>query len=610
MAKGGRLLDHQKSEVCEMQNAETYLGNIRKRGEEGLPIERVYRQLFNPELFLMAYGKIYRNQGAMTPGVTKETVDGMDLEKIEKIIGELREERYRWSPARRIQIPKSNGKMRPLGIPTWSDKLLQEVIRLILEAYYEPQFSTHSHGFRPERGCHTALHEIYRFWNGTIWFIEGDIKGCFDNISHLHLLSILREKIHDGRLIRLIENLLEAGYLEDWKYNATHSGTPQGGILSPLLANIYMDQLDQFVERTLIPAHTQGEKRERNPEYTKLIGHAQYLERMGRKEEAIPYRKAGQQLPSVNTHDPEYRRLRYIRYADDFLLGYAGTRQEAEEIKVSLREFLGTQLKLEMSEEKTLVTHARTEAAKFLGYEIVTIQDNQKRLNGQRTVNGKIGLKVPATVTSKKSQPYMKSGKPHHRAELVHDSEFDIVNHYQSVYRGIVNYYRMAYNLHTLHKLHWIMEESLTATLANKLKTSRARIYQRFQKEIHIDGVRKKALVIEVPREGKAPLIAYWGGISLAWKKKVTLDDNNRQFVSHRTELIDRLLAEQCEVCGSQENIQVHHIRSLGKLMKKSGKERPTWEKNMIARKRKTLVVCRRCHWDIHTGRAQMGASE
>jgi len=185
-----------------MQTAQTYLELVRERGKKGLPLERVYRQLFNRDLFLMAYGKIYRNTGAMTHGVTNETPDGMSLEKIDALTEALRYERYQWLPARRVSIPKKNGKKRPLGMPVWSDKLLQEVMRSILEAYYEPQFSDHSHGFRPNRGCHTALETLKHTWNGTRWFIEGDIAQCFDRLDHQILLSILGEKLHDNRFLR------------------------------------------------------------------------------------------------------------------------------------------------------------------------------------------------------------------------------------------------------------------------------------------------------------------------------------------------------------------------------------------------------------------------
>src|SRR5437588_4337008 len=167
-----------------MRSAETVLSIIRERGKRGLPLEDMYRQLYNPSLYLIAYGRLYANKGAMTQGSTSETVDGMSMAKIEKLIDEIRHERYRWTPVRRTYIAKKSGKLRPLGLPTWSDKLLQEVIRLILEAYYEPQFSPHSHGFRPGRGCHTALQEITKAWKGVKWFVEGDISQCFDSFDH------------------------------------------------------------------------------------------------------------------------------------------------------------------------------------------------------------------------------------------------------------------------------------------------------------------------------------------------------------------------------------------------------------------------------------------
>jgi group II intron reverse transcriptase/maturase len=218
-----------------MRSAETVLQVIRDRGKRGLLLEEdVYRQLYNPSLYLLAYSRIYKNDGALTQGVTEETADGMSMKKIEAIIEQLRYERFRWTPVRRVEIPKKNGKKRPLGIPTWTDKLVQEVIRLILEAFYEPQFSNSSHGFRPERGCHSALTTIDRTWQGSKWFIEGDIRGCFDHIDHHVLMKILRERIKDNRFLRLIENLLKAGYCEEWSYRPTLSGTPQGGIVTPL----------------------------------------------------------------------------------------------------------------------------------------------------------------------------------------------------------------------------------------------------------------------------------------------------------------------------------------------------------------------------------------
>ena len=288
-----------------MRNATTVLGIIRDRGTRGLPVNDLYRQLWNPDLYLMAYGRIAKNDGALTPGATRETADGMKLEDISAIIEALRFERYRWTPARRVYIPKANGKRRPLGLPTWSDKVLQEVMRLLLEAYYEPQFSNRSHGFRPNRGCHTALTEINRTWTGTTWFIEEDISGCFDNIDHSALLDILREKIHDHRFLRLVSQLLRAGYLEDWKRHATYSGTRQGSIVSPILANIYMDRLDRFVEGVLLPAHNKGRLRRPNPEYRRVFRQIKSLRTTGREREAASLRPLLRSLPYGDTLDPE-----------------------------------------------------------------------------------------------------------------------------------------------------------------------------------------------------------------------------------------------------------------------------------------------------------------
>ena len=241
-----------------MQEAKVVLGVLRERGRKGLPFTQLYRQMFNKSLYLLAYGNIYSNQGAMTPGASQETADGMSEDKIDQIMELMRHERYRFGPARRVYIPKNNGKLRPLGLPSWSDKLVGEVVRLLLEAIYEPCFSGRSHGFRKGRGCHTALREIEEAWSGTVWFIEGDISDCFGSFSHEILLRILAEKICDQRFLRLIRHMLKAGYLEDWQYRDTLSGVPQGGVVSPILSNIYLHKFDEFVEREIIPRYTRG----------------------------------------------------------------------------------------------------------------------------------------------------------------------------------------------------------------------------------------------------------------------------------------------------------------------------------------------------------------
>ena len=449
-----------------MQDAETVLGILRERGRKGLPCEELYRQLFNPQLYLLAYGRIYANQGAMTTGASQETADGMSTEKIGAIIEAMRHERYRFTPVRRVFIPKRNGRMRPLGMPTWSDKLVGEVVRLLLEAYYEPQFSDRSHGFRPGRGCHTALREVQDTWTGTTWFIEGDISDCFGSLSHEIMLRILSEKIHDNRFLRLIRNMLKAGYLEDWRYHQTLSGCPQGGVVSPVLSNIYLHRLDEYVETVLIPQYTRGTVRKRNPEYSRVKNRLAYARKRGYRAKARELRQQLRRLPVGNPHDPDYRRLRYSRYADDHLLGFIGPKAEAEAIKDQLAAFLRDELALELNADKTLITHARTRAARYLGYEITAQHADRKIIAGQRAVNGKIALRVPLDVIRAKRAAYRRHGKPWHRTAMQNLDDYDIVAAYGAEYRGIVQYYLLATDVWRFTALRWDAQTSMLKTLA------------------------------------------------------------------------------------------------------------------------------------------------
>lgn len=586
-----------------MRTAKTILTVIHERGKQDKPLERVYKLLFNRELYLIAYAKLYPNNGAMTKGVTEETIDGMSIQKIDRIIEQLRRETYYWRPARREYIPKKNGKHRPLGIPVWSDKLLQEVIRMILEAYYEPQFSEHSHGFRPKRGCHTALQEI-QTWKGTRWFIEGDISSYFDTIDHDVLITMLSRQIQDGRFIRLIKNMLEAGYLDDWKFHKTISGTPQGGVISPLLANIYLHQFDKWVGEELIPQYTRGKKQKANSAYNRLSRRIKCYQDKGDYKKAHQLIVERRNLPSVDTYDTSYRRLRYVRYADDFILGFTGSKAEAKAIKKQIGDFLNTKLSLELSQEKTLITHATGESAKFLGYEIKAQRVNDYIDNkGRRSANGVIALFVPASVIESKCRQYMKNGKAIHRNNLLQDDDFSIVQTYQQEYRGLVQYYILAQNLSWFSKVYWYMETSLLKTLAFKHKSSINKMLAKYKTTTtSTNGRTVPCLQVVVPREDKPPLVATWGGISLSYKKKTVIEDAPYQVYGGRTELIKRLLANKCELCGSEENIEVHHIRKLADLNKHNGKLVPKWKEVMSARRRKTLVTCRDCHHAIRNG--------
>ena len=591
-----------------MATAETVMAVYSDRGKRGLPLEGIYRQLYSRDLYLRAYGRIHRNDGAMTRGVTAETVDAMSLEKIDGIIDALRREAYRWSPVRRTHIPKKTGKKRPLGLPTWSDKLVQEALRLLLDAYYEPRFSNHSHGFRRGRGCHTALREITHRWRGVKWFIEGDIKGCFDNIDHKVLLETLSETVQDNRLLRLVSNMLKAGYMENWRYGETLSGAPQGGVASPLLSNIYLDKLDRFVEDVLLPIYNRGDRRRNDPKYKTIINAARGARDRGDHGEAARLRKQAQAMPSRDPDDPDFRRLWYVRYADDFLLGFSGPRHEAEEIKQRIGQFLSQTMRLELSETKTLITHARSNAARFLGYEVVALHaDGKHDHRGQRIINGLVRLKVPIDVIMERCRRYMRNGKAAHRPERLHDDDFSIVSQYGAEYRGFVQYYLLAFNAHRLRRLHRTMQNSLLGTIANKHKTRIAPIYRRLRMEMEDRGRTQTALVVTRERgEGKKPLVATFGGISLAWKKEAILSDRPAVVYNGvRSEIVQRLLAQKCEHCGSEDgHFEVHHVRRLANLNRPGRRDQPTWVQRMASRQRKTLVVCGRCHQDIHRDRS------
>jgi group II intron reverse transcriptase/maturase len=583
-----------------MQEAGVVLSVLRERGRKGLPCTQLYRQMFNRDLYLLAYGNIYSNQGAMTPGASAETADGMSEGKIDQIVGLMRHERYRFSPARRVYIPKKNGKFRPLGLPSWSGKLVGEVVRLLLEAYYEPGFSDRSHGFRKGRGCHTALREIRDTWTGATWFIEGDISDCFGSLDHEILLGILAEKIHDQRFLRLIRNMLRAGYLEDWEYHETLSGCPQGGVASPILSNIYLHKLDEFVERELIPQYTRGASRKVNPEYERVKSRLRRAREHGDRAEARDLEKQMRALPYGDPMDPGYRRLRYLRYADDHMLGFIGPKAEAEEIKTRLTTFLRETLGLELSQAKTLITRARSQPARFLGYDIIVQHRDTRRTRGQRTVNGKIALRVPPDVVRAQCARYRQRGKPWHRSRLQNLDDYDIVRIYGAEYRGVVNYYLLAQDVWRLGRLQWNALTSMLKTLAAKHGSTVTAMAARHKAKIETSDGLRACFEARRHREGKPDLVARFGGIILRQDRRAAIRDPAPAPASYpRKELIRRLRRRECELCETGATVAVHQVTGL-KALGQPGPGQPAWAALMAKMRRKTLIICAACHDWIH----------
>jgi group II intron reverse transcriptase/maturase len=583
-----------------MQEAEVVLGVLRERGRNGLPLTQLYRQMFNKNLYLAAYGNIYSNQGSMTPGACGGTADGMSEAQIDEVIDLMRFERYRFAPARRVYIPKKNGRLRPLGIPSWRDKLVGEVVRLLLEAIYEPSFSSRSHGFRKGRGCHTALRQVRDTWTGTVWFIEGDISDCYGSVDHEILMQILGERIGDQRFLRLIRGMLRAGYMEDWQYHDTLSGCPQGGVVSPVLSNIYLNKLDEFVERDLIPQYTRGDRRRPNPEYQTARWRLKAAQQRGDRAQARKLRQQMRTLPSVDPMDPGYRRLFYCRYADDHLLGFIGPKAEAEQIKAELACFLRESLALELNPDKTLITRARSQPARFLGYDIIVQHCNTRLTRGRRMVNGKVALLVPREVIEAKCAPYRQHGKPWHRAGLQNLDDYDIVRIYGAEYRGVVNYYLLARDVWRLDALRWHAQTSMLKTLAAKHRSPVTAMAARHKSEAVTGSETRVCYEARRQRQGRKDLVARFGGIPLRQDRRAVITDPAPVPIwPPRRELVYRLRARWCELCEQRATVAVHQLAALADLGR-PGPGRPAWAALMARMRRKTLIVCAPCHEHIH----------
>ena len=572
--------------------------------------ERLYRYLFSEEMFAVAYQRIYAKQGNMTPGTDGKTIDEMSLERIERLIVSLKDESYQPHPARRVYIPKKNGKKRPLGIPSFEDKLVQEVVRLLLEAIYEGHFEGTSHGFRPHRSCHTALGMIQKSFAGAKWFIEGDIKGFFDNIDHNVLISILRERISDERFIRLIRKFLNAGYVEDWKYNKTYSGTPQGGIISPILANIYLDKFDKYIKE-YAATFRKGDRRSINPEYWRLNNKKNRLKQKLQKTSDEQMRKSylyeiaqlSKQMlstPHKDAMDADFRRMQYVRYADDFLISVIGSKSECETIKADITQFMREQLKLELSDEKTLITHAQ-DKAKFLGYEIFIRKSDAVKRNKdgvlKRDFNGAVVLTLNSAVIQKKLTEYNALevrnidgkdiwwSKP--RRYMTPMKPEDILAQYNAEIRGLYNYYSLAANVSKeCASFAFIMKMSMFKTLGWKLNTSARKVRQKYQKD-------KDFVIPYNDAKGKQKYRVFYNE---GFKKRnaqfdVDYDKLPQTMYVPYPSLVERLKDGRCELCGKEGKVVMHHVRTLTKL-----KGNNEWEKLMLKRHRKTLVVCEDCN--------------
>jgi group II intron reverse transcriptase/maturase len=571
--------------------------------------DKLFQKLYNTNLWLMAYESIAPTPGNMTKGTDDRTIDGMGMERIYIVITDLKASRYKPTPVRRTYIKKANGKMRPIGIPSFEDKLLQTVAKFILEVIYEPIFSDYSHGFRPGRSCHTALEQVKKM-TGTRWWVEGDIKACFDSLDHEILLSILKQRITDKRFLHLIEQFLRAGYIEDWQYHDTYSGTPQGGNLSPILANVYLNELDRRIEAKIAKFNS-GKQRTLRAEYKQVVNQRRNAKKRAQETgDWTVYKWLTAQMldtPSSDPLDPDFRRMTYCRYADDFLMGIAGSKADAIAVKEWLADYLTTELHLELSAEKTLITNAR-KRVRFLGYDIKRWR-GERRLRYRttrgpvirRTCSQKLALLIPRDKYERFARTYgnMQNWHGESRGSLTYLSELEILMMYNAEIRGFLGYYALADNLTSVgSNILWLTTSSFMRTLADKRRSTVKKVAKSLKKGPNHytvtlkkkDGTIKEYRLVSSTTQLQHKRISYHGGLDRI--------PSTWQFRS-KTELGQRLRASECEWCGTQEEpFEVHHIRKLRNLQSKT-----MWERHMIARRRKTLVLCKKCHVDLHAGR-------
>lgn len=602
-----------------MRSPQIVLENLQKKSlEKDYQFNRLYRNLYNPDFYILAYQNLYTNKGAMTPGMDGLTLDGVGVKRFESIIQSLKDHSYQPQPARRRYISKKSGKgQRPLGIPSANDKLVQEVVRMLLENIYEPTFSKFSHGFMPNRSCHTALAQVQKNFMGIKWFVEGDIKAYFDTIDHHTLINILRRRIKDELMIALLWKFLNAGYMEDWRFNTTYSGTPQGSGLSPLLANLYLHELDMYMEeykrqfdrgqtRTISKnyEHVHNMYHRRKRKYDALWPTLTGDEKKAAQKEIKALRKQFQQYPAKDPMDENYRRIQYVRYVDDFLVGVIGSKADAEKTKADIGRFLSEKLKLAMSQEKTLITNGQNKA-RFLGYDITICQNTatKRTSRGQtRVYNNRVKLFVPKEKWVGKLLEYRvlkittnENGKeiwkPLQRNDFMGLEPREIVSMYNAQIRGIYNYYRLANNASVINKFYYVMEYSMFKTFAGKFNITVAQAKTKYMR----DGVFS---VEYMTKTGPRRVTFYNGGFPRT-KAPLTADiDCKPEYaINHKPrELFFRIKAAMCELCGKEQTpVSVHQVKCLKDL---SGNL--PWERVMMKKRRKTLIVCEECHQSIH----------
>jgi len=549
--------------------------------------------LSDTDILLAAYTNLKSSPGNLTPGIDKETLDGLNLSWFQNLQKDLNTNKFQFRPARRLEIPKANGKgTRPLGIVSPRDKIVQGAMLLILEAIFEPTFMTNSHGFRPKRGCHSALGQIKRTYTAVNWFIEGDISKCFDSFDHKLLVKLIERRIRDKGFTDLLYKALKAGYLFQGQFFSPDLGTPQGSIVSPILCNILLHELDKFVEE-LRANFDIGNRHRINPEWRKLsrVGQIKTIHRNN--------------IGSRMFNDSSYKRLRYVRYADDFLIGIIGSKQDCVDLREKIHTFLAQELKLDLNLDKTKITNAKESTAHFLGTDIRITPLSKRPVirvfrNGSSylsSVNTRPQLLVPIKklVAKLESKGIAKpGGKPTRWGHMFPFEVAHIVKHYFTMWQGISNYYSFADNYGLLGRIHYILKYSCVLTLASKLRLGTAKqVFKKFGKDIKI--IKNNKLITSFPQASFARRNIFHNTAISNINPFSRMDK-----LAMATFRSKKLFEANCSHCGSTENIEVHHVR---KIRDSSKKIKADWLTSMMSRmNRKQIPLCKTCHINYHRG--------
>lgn len=596
-------------ELCNRNSSSNYLN------------KRLYRLLYSEDLYVMAYENIKSNTGILTMGVSSYNMDGVSMDRIKKLIKSLQDESYQPKPCRRVLIPKTNGKFRPLGIPDANDKLVQEAVKILLECIYDSSkgatFSKYSFGFRRELGCHDALKCVHDEFKKCAWLIKADVKGFFDNVNHQVLISLLRKRINDEKFLRLIWKFLRAGIMEKGQFHKTFKGTPQGGIVSPILANIYLHEFDMYVEKL---KQEKGTEMQVNPEYSRIrVRRRTYEQKLKNypadaketvqlKEKINELKEKMFSLPSRVLKDSSKGRIKYVRYADDWMIAIKGSKSYATEIRDLCHKFYKEQLRLEWNEEKSKLIRSTEEDTEFLGTMLHFKSKREMRwinfvIHGVKCKKRSVGLNslvlnLPKKMVLKRlaNKGFLeyKQGeyKPRRMVRFLPLSDYEIVLRYNSIVRGIGNYYSFCNNPNELAHIYYLMRMSLARTLGNKHKIKGRKIWKKYGKHLTATRADGKKTVSFTPIKNFKRTVRNF-------KTKTVKTDYAAEFLTWGVRSKSFLRNYGCAICNSRKKIEVHHVKHIKKAeVRYSG-----FSKVMGYINRKQIPVCKKCHWDIHLGK-------